>query len=74
MIYKISYVVIGGNHPGAILDADVRPEVGDIVKFGGTDFEIVEVMELMPARGGFGFLHATCIPIPMGKGEKGAGD
>jgi len=70
MIYKISYVVRGGSHPGAILDADIEPEVGSIVTFGGTDFQVVEVMELMPARGGFGFLHATCIPL----GNEGEGE
>ncbi len=63
MIYKVSYVVRGGSHPGAILDADSVPQKGDEVSFGGSKFEVVEVMELMPARGGFGFLHATCVPI-----------
>ena len=63
MIYKVSYVVKGGSHPGAILDADSAPEIGDFVKFGGLTFRVVEVMELMPTRGGFGFLHATCVPV-----------
>ena len=70
MIYKVSYVVRGGSHPGAILDADEMPEVGSLVTFGGVDFQIVEIMELMPARGGFGFLHATCIPIETGDDEE----
>lgn len=63
MIYKISYVIRGGTHPGAILDSDTLPKVDDEVTFGGSRFRIVEVMELMPARGGFGFLHATCVPL-----------
>ncbi len=63
MIYKVSYVVRGGSHPGAILDSDELPEVGQVVSFGGYKFQIIEVMELMPARGGFGFLHATCAPV-----------
>jgi hypothetical protein len=63
MIYKVSYVVRGGSHPGAILDAEKIPQVGDTVVFGGQEFRLVEVMELMPSRGGFGFLHATCVPI-----------
>lgn len=63
MIYKVSYVVQGGSHPGAILDAETPPKKGDVVSFGGNDFRVVEVMELMPARGGFGFLHATCVPL-----------
>ena len=64
MIYKISHVVRGGSHPGAILDSDTLPKVDDAVTFAGARFRIVEVMELMPARGGFGFLHATCVPLP----------
>lgn len=62
MIYKVSYVVQGGSHPGAILDAEEMPQVGDIVTFGGVNFRVTDVMELMPARGGFGFVHATCVP------------
>jgi hypothetical protein len=62
MIYKVSYVVRGGSHPGAILDAETIPQVGESVTFGGQEFRIIEVMELMPSRGGFGFLHATCVP------------
>jgi len=68
VIYKVSYVVQDGSHPGAILDADSPPRVGDEVKFGGSKFEVVEVMDLMPARGGFGFLHATCKSVD---GERG---
>jgi hypothetical protein len=63
MIYKVSYVVRGGSHPGAILDAETVPKVGETVTFGGQEFRIIEVMELMPSRGGFGFLHATCVPV-----------
>jgi hypothetical protein len=69
MIYKVSYVVRGGSHPGAILDADEMPQVGSVVTFGGADFEIIEIMELMPARGGFGFLHATCVPVEKEEDE-----
>ena len=70
MIYKVSYVVRGGSHPGAILDAETIPQVGETVAFGGQEFRIVEVMELMPSRGGFGFLHATCVPIET-EGDQG---
>ncbi len=70
MIYKISYVVRGGSHPGAILDSDRLPQVGDEVTFGGVRFRIIEVMELMPARGGFGFLHATCEPVGAAREEE----
>jgi hypothetical protein len=60
IIYKISYVVQGGKHPGAIINTDKEPKVGDIVKFDGRIFEITEIDELMPPAGDFGFLHATC--------------
>ncbi len=60
MIYKVSYVVAGGQSPGAIVNATERPQVGDRMKLGELDVEVVEVLELMPPRGGFHFLHATC--------------
>ncbi len=60
MFYKVSYVVLGGEHTGAIINVDQRPEIGDEVKFDDNIFEIVEVMELMPPVGNFAFLHATC--------------
>jgi len=64
MIYKVSYVVIGGEHPGAIANVDKPPKVGDTVQLGRQKFKIVDVMELMPPRGGFAFLHATCELLP----------
>lgn len=58
--YKVSYVVEGGKHAGAIINVDDEPHVGDEVTFDGYVFEIIELMELMPPTGDFGFLHATC--------------
>ncbi len=58
--YKVSYVVEGGEHPGAILSSDHRPYEGEEIIFGGRLFTVVDVMDLMPAVGDFGFLHATC--------------
>lgn len=60
VFYKVSYVVAESEHPGAIINMDTRPEEGDEVMFDGRIFEILEVMELMPPVGNFGFLHATC--------------
>lgn len=60
MIYKVSYVVLGGEHPGAIANTDTPPQVGDRVQLGEKTFEIIEVLELTPPRGEFCFLHATC--------------
>jgi hypothetical protein len=59
MIYKVSYVVQGGDHPGAIVNEDKKPEVGQLVTLGSEEFEVVEVVDLMPARGDFSFLHVT---------------
>ncbi len=58
--YKVSYVVLDGKHPGAIISEDRRPEPGDEVSFDNLVFEVIEVAELMPPTGNFGFLHATC--------------
>jgi hypothetical protein len=57
--YKVSYVVIGGEHPGAIVNEFRRPQVGDHVHIGKNTFEVVEIYEVMPPRGDFAFLHAT---------------
>jgi hypothetical protein len=62
--YKISYVVIGGEHPGAILNADERPQKGDEVHLGEKVFQVVEVINLMPPRGEFHYLHVTLKPAP----------
>ena len=61
-VYKVSVVITKGDHPGAIVNLDKAPEVGKTIKLGNDEFEIIEVMELMPARGDFHFLHVTCIP------------
>jgi len=58
-VFKVSYVVRGEDHPGAILNVDERPEVGDKVKLGRRAFEVLEVLELIPPRGTFHFLHVT---------------
>ena len=58
--YKVSYVVEHGTHPGAIMNSDRKPEIGEEVSFNGLVFEVIEVAELMPAWAGFGFLHVTC--------------
>ena len=58
--YKVSYVVEGGTHAGAIINVDNEPQVGDEVVFDGRLFVITDVEELMPPMGDFGFLHAAC--------------
>ncbi len=61
-VYKISYVVTGNDHPGAILSSDHAPKVGDRVRLGERSFVVVEVFELIPPQGEFHFLHATVRP------------
>lgn len=59
MIYKVSYVVLGGQHPGAIRNETVRPEAGSRIRLGPATFEIVEVSSLLPPRDEIQYLHAT---------------
>jgi hypothetical protein len=57
--YKVSYVVSGGDHPGAIVNMEQRPLVGDRVKLGEREFTVLEVIDLIPPRGDFHYLHVT---------------
>jgi hypothetical protein len=63
MIYKVSYVVQGGEYPGGIKNQSDKPKAGDTVLIGPMRFEIVEVFEMMPPRDDFQFLHATVKPL-----------
>ena len=63
MIYKVSYVIVGGKHKGGIKNQDERPKVGDHVRFGRSTYEVTEVKEIMPPRDDFQFLHATAKPF-----------
>jgi len=53
-------LVRGKKHPGIVRDEDKVPKVGDRVQLGEDMVEVVEVAELIPPQGNFGFLHATC--------------
>lgn len=70
MTYKVSYVVIGGGHPGAIVNELERPVVGGYVQIGKNIFEIVEIAEVMPPRDDFAFLHATVKAVESPVEEK----
>lgn len=63
MIYKVSYVVQGGEYPGGIKNHEERPTPGTRVQIGRMTFEIVEIHEIMPPRDDFQFLHATVKPL-----------
>lgn len=73
IFYKVSFVVLGGKHPGAIITVEKKPEVGDEVTFNGSVFTVTEVMELMPPVGNFGFLHATCQHLRPARGSEEEG-
>ena len=60
MIYKVSYVVTDKQHPGSIVNLDAPPRVGDHVQLGDETFEVTEVIDLIPPRGDFAYLHVTC--------------
>jgi hypothetical protein len=70
MIYKVSYVVLGGRHPGAIVNRDTPPRLGEVVVLGQDRFEVVEVTDLIPPQGDFAYLHVTLRPL---KGRKPKG-
>lgn len=61
-VYKVSIVITGGDHPGAIMNLKEKPEVGEVITLNHQKFKIKEVIELMPPRGDFHFLHLTCSP------------
>jgi hypothetical protein len=63
VIYKVSYVVVGKPHLGVIVNLDAPPRVGDRVQLGDEMFEVVEVIDLIPPRGDFAYLHVTCLPV-----------
>ena len=63
MIYKVSYVVVGGDFPGGIKNESEKPKVGDVVQIGRIKFKVTEIHEIIPPRDDFQFLHATVKPL-----------
>ncbi len=59
-IYKVSYVVTGSDHPGGIINLEKLPEIDEIIQIGNTDLKVIEIFELIPPRGDFYYMHATC--------------
>ncbi len=60
MIYKVSYVILGGEIPGAIINQDRAPVVGEKIDIMNTRCEVTEVQDLLPPQGDFAYLHVTC--------------
>jgi hypothetical protein len=62
-VWKVSYVVKSSELPGGIINLDHAPEPGEILQIGGSQLEILEAFELIPPRGDFHYIHATCLLI-----------
>ena len=60
MIYKVSLVVPGRRDLSTLQNMEQQPKPGDQIQVGTQTIEIVEVIELMPPRGDFAYMHATC--------------
>lgn len=60
--YKLSIVVPGRRDIGGIQNFEKEPRPGDVVVLGNEKYEIIELVELMPPRGNFVYLHAICRP------------
>jgi hypothetical protein len=58
-VYKVSYVVSGSEHPGAIINREHAPFVGERITLGDELFEVLEVLDLMPPSDEFYYIHAT---------------
>jgi hypothetical protein len=61
-VYKLSIVVPGRRDIGGILNLEKEPRSGDIVVLGREKYKIFDLVELMPPRGNFVYLHAVCQP------------
>ena len=67
--YKLSIVVPGRRDVGGIQNLNYEPKPGDIIVLDKEEYEIVDLAELMPPRGDFAYLHATCRPAEKKSGE-----
>jgi hypothetical protein len=66
MVCKLSIVIPGSPHLGAILNTTTLPQVGDRLPLGDGLVEVVEIKELLPASGEFHFVHVTCRQVRPG--------
>ncbi len=62
MIYKVSYVILGGEHPGAIINQRDPPQIREKVQLGELWCDVVEIQELLPTQDDVAYLHVTCRP------------
>jgi hypothetical protein len=64
VVCKLSIVIPGASHGGAILDRPNVPRVGEHLDLGDITVEVIEVTELLPPRGDFRFIHVTAHIVP----------
>jgi len=69
-VYKVSYVAASSEHPGAIINRDHAPIIGERITLGEDLFEVVDVLDLMPPRDEFFYIHATVRFINRGEEYK----
>jgi hypothetical protein len=60
-IWKVSYVIQRSQKVGGIINLNHQPEVGELITIGDLKIEITEAVELIPPRGEFHYIHATCV-------------
>jgi len=73
-VYKVSFVVSGAEHPGAILNQDHQPQPGERVQIGADWVEVLEALELAPPRGDFRYYHVTCRLVSSGESPEGTNE
>jgi hypothetical protein len=66
-VWKVSYVVTGSDQAGGIINFNHNPVVGEILSIGETKLEIIEVLELIPPKRDFHYIHVTCRDIQQAK-------
>lgn len=63
-VWKVSYVVKDSDLPGGILNLDHAPQPGEVLPVANSQFEVIEVFELIPPKGDFHYIHVTCQLLP----------
>jgi len=59
-VWKVSYVVKGSDQPGGIINLNHNPVVDEILTIGEIQLEVLEVLELIPPKRDFHYVHVTC--------------
>lgn len=60
MNYKVSYVFLKEDHPGAIISQKRAPQLGDKIQLGDYWCEVMEIKDLLPPKGDLAYLHVSC--------------